>query len=298
MASLLLSATLIRSRESVRLSILSETVGTAPTSSEAGAADAPGSSGSEHAPFSRVLGADASPHFVQQSFYVGRPWFAPALEQKTHRVGHSGTAAVLQGVAGKPARLLVQPGATVGRVGELVRRAQVFLKIMPAADGLHPNPSMCELGSMLSALWRQCWEDLFPDGGDGGRRGMPPLQGDRVPAARDGARYGVGRLDVAIIGENGAKAAAATLKLVLAADAAQQAVCASSDQNVFYTRETFMPTKAGREAMIAYMEEMRTMYENIAAGPLLNAEGQVEVLKKVGVKKPTFRCMLALVFRG
>ncbi|OLP99776.1 hypothetical protein AK812_SmicGene17622 [Symbiodinium microadriaticum] len=288
MASLLLSATLIRSRESVRLSILSETVGTAPTSSEAGAADAPGSSGSEHAPFSRVLGADASPHFVQQSFYVGRPWFAPALEQKTHRVGHSGTAAVLQGVAGKPARLLVQPGATVGRVGELVRRAQVFLKIMPAADGLHPNPSMCELGSMLSALWRQCWEDLFPDGGDGGfwkggRRGMP---------------YGVGRLDVAIIGENGAKAAAATLKLVLAADAAQQAVCASSDQNVFYTRETFMPTKAGREAMIAYMEEMRTMYENIAAGPLLNAEGQVEVLKKVGVKKPTFRCMLALVFRG
>ena len=108
----------------------------------------------------------------------------------------------------------------------------------------------------------------------------------------------MGRLDVAIIGENGAKAAAATLKLVLAADAAQQAVCASSDQNVFYTRETFMPTKAGREAMIAYMEEMRTMYENIAAGPLLNAEGQVEVLKKVGVKKPTFRCMLALVFRG
>ena len=103
---------------------------------------------------------------------------------------------------------------------------------------------------------------------------------------------------MAIIGENGAKAAAATLKLVLAADAAQQAVCASSDQKVFYTRETFMPTKAGREAMIAYMEEMRTMYENIAAGPLLNAEGQVEVLKKVGVKKPTFRCMTGACVSG
>ena len=54
-------------------------------------------------------------------FGAGRHWFAPALEQKTHWVGHSGAAAVLQGVAGKPARLLVHPGATVGRVGELVR---------------------------------------------------------------------------------------------------------------------------------------------------------------------------------
>ena len=59
----------------------------------------------------------------------------------------------------------------------------------------------------------------------------------------------------------------------------------SAGSKAHFRRESFVPGKTGRDAMLEYFEECRLMYEQLTQRPLADEAGTVTVLKKFGVKK-------------